>query len=163
MTKWWRRTQPWQEKCQKIIKAIRKELSGSRDAVQITATAGYGKHWDAIKSDAELLHHLAMHRSFYDQVREELKNCNADDGDGITAEQIELWPEADQRALVRDIGRQSIYVPSRHAYVPVDPSEITPVEMIEAGRYLKRQAKETDLRGERCIELGERAGWSPAA
>ncbi|MGC4026234.1 MAG: hypothetical protein QM744_14460 [Mesorhizobium sp.] len=80
-------------------------------------------------------------------------------GDIVAESQIELWPTAEHRALVRDIGRARVHVPSKGEFVEVDPTKISRAELKEAGQFLKRQAADQDLRGDRCIELAGLGGW----
>lgn len=161
MTAWWH--EKWTEKLAKIISETRDELSGSRKATQIVGHMTFGKFWKRIKADEDLLRNLAR-VGMDKEVRAYLKEGEEGYGGGdiITETQLVLWPDGPHRALVRDIGRKRVLVPSRNEFVDVSPDHISPTEAKEAGLYLIEHAKEMDQRGRRLVELGELGGWEPA-
>jgi hypothetical protein len=91
------------------------------------------------------MHLLAAGLNF--EIRRHLK-ADTDDEDGVTLDQLELWPQQHQN-IVRDIGRARVYVPSRGEFVSLEPKALTPKEAKEAGKYLIS-------RGNDCIRVGTR-------
>jgi len=84
-----------------------------------------------------------------DAVRMLLKRTSDDDDDrlhGATEEQIALWP-AHKQAVVRDIDRARVYVPSLEEFTPLEPDAISNEQIVESGSYLIKK-------GEDCIRVG---------
>lgn len=80
----------------------------------------------------------------------------------VTRHQLDLFPLAEQD-IVERIGRAYVFVPSRDAYVCIDPETITADELQEAGQYLLEKGARAIARGNAVIELwrmrkGDRAG-----
>jgi hypothetical protein len=79
------------------------------------------------------------------EIRRFLKGDEAD-GDGSTVDQLDLWP-AHLRAVVADIDRARVFVPSRGEYVSLEPTAITIDETQEAGDFLI-------VKGQNCVRIG---------
>ncbi len=90
------------------------------------------------------------------EIRRHLK-ADTDDEDGVTLDQLELWPQQHQN-IVRDIGRARIYVPSRGEFVFLEPKALTPKEAKEAGRYLIAKGNDCIRVGTRLVQLSQ-LGW----
>jgi hypothetical protein len=90
------------------------------------------------------------------EIRRHLK-ADTDDEDGVTLDQLELWPQRHQN-IVRDIGRARVYVPSRGEFVSLEPKALTPKEAKEAGKYLISRGNDCIRVGSRLVQLSE-LGW----
>ncbi len=73
--------------------------------------------------------------------------------DNGRSSQIGLW-EPHQQSIVNEIGRETVYVPSRDAFVELLPGLIEADEAIEAGHYLHAEGNATIRRGDLLILLG---------
>ena len=92
-------------------------------------------------------------------IRRHLK-ADTDDEDGVTLDQLELWPQRHQN-IVRDIGRARVYVPSRGEFVSLEPKALTPVEAKEAGEYLISRGTDYIRVGTQLVQLAK-LGWERA-
>jgi hypothetical protein len=107
-----------------------------------------------VKSDVRM-HLLAAGLNL--EIRRYLK-ADADDEEGVTLDQLELWPRRHQN-IVRDIGRARVYVPSRGEFVPLEPKALTPQEAKAAGQYLISRGEDYTRVGTRLVQLSK-LGWS---
>ena len=80
----------------------------------------------------------------------------------LPAAQIGLWSPT-QAALVEQIGRESLYVPSRGAFVDLTPDNFTADMMDEAGDYLHNEANATMRRADLVKALAQLMHESEAA
>jgi hypothetical protein len=89
-------------------------------------------------------------------VRRHLKQGPAE-RDGTSAHQLDMWSPR-HRALVKEIDRAAVYVPSREEFVPLVPDDISPIETSEAGQYLVEFGEDCVRAGTQLLRLA-RLGW----
>lgn len=87
------------------------------------------------------------------EVRRFLK-FDADDGDKMTSDQLDLWPRH-LRGSVNDIGMARVFVPSRNEFVLLTPTTIGKADVGEAGHYLIAKGRDCIRRGKSLISLCE--------
>jgi hypothetical protein len=155
-TTWWRKA-AWSERFAEMFRDVRTSLGNSRDAKQIVGTMMFGKRYHEIMSDDDLHRHL-LAQGVSHGVRSLLKEGEDDDSGKVTSDQLALWPRGHHRTLVENIGRRRVYVPSRGEFLELEPTQISPIEAKEAGKFLHVQAGEMRRRGDFLIELGD-LGW----
>jgi hypothetical protein len=100
-----------------------------------------------IREDDELFT-IVLNTALNKLVRDELKRFseNPAHGQGLRAGQLEMFPR-DARTTVEQIGRSEVFVPSRNGFVPLNPGELSPQEMDEAGEYLIHHGSDCIRRG----------------
>jgi hypothetical protein len=100
-----------------------------------------------IREDDELFT-IVLTTALNKLVRDELKRFgeNAANSEGLRTGQLEMFPR-DARTTVEQIGRSEVFVPSRNGFVPLDPGELNPQEMDEAGEYLINHGSDCIRRG----------------
>ena len=105
------------------------------------------------------LHLLAI--GLNHEIRLCLKQGDDAGEESATARQLEFWPER-HRAIVADIDRAAVYVPSRREFVPLQPDALTPEQVREAGEYLITKGQHCVRIGTRLLTLAE-MGWIVAS
>ena len=90
-------------------------------------------------------------------VRAFLKDGDGEERRGVSAGQLDLWPDKHRR-IVQTIDRAAVYVPSRKEFLPLEPAEISPPQTREAGEYLVTFGEDCIRAGRDLIKLA-RLGW----
>lgn len=134
-----------QHKIRELIGGVSATMHGGIQAPALVA-AVMSRHWSNVHNDTEVLRHLISIGLSYEARA--LLNRYADPADDITDGQLTLFPEAERGVAKALEGLVRAYVPSRGEHVPIyDATQITPDELIEAGRYRITQ-------GHGCIRAG---------
>lgn len=127
--------------------------SGRPGSVPAVVQATLTMFRDVICADADLLDALIA-EALNPIIRALIKtHGSADDRPSeALSRQLDMWAE-EARALVEQIGRESVFVPSRGEFVHVEPDAMTAAEMQEAGQYLIGHGDDCIRRGRSLIRL----------
>lgn len=136
-------------------------LSGApRNTRAVVRQLLHGKLWDELVADP-IVHRIVMRAGLDLRVGAFIKQLRKaiDDHDSAPASEpmLALWPES-VRALVKDIDRAAVFVPSVGEFVDMLPDEITPAQADEAAAHLENHAEDAMRRATLLRQLA-RIGW----